>query len=41
MSEAVDLELDEKVSEEKPEEFARAGSEQDSVKGEILGIASI
>ena len=25
MSEAVDLELDEKVSEEKPEEFARAG----------------
>ncbi len=35
MSEAVDLELDEKVEEKKPDEFARAGSEQDSVKGEI------
>ena len=35
MSEAVDLELDEKVEEKRPDEFARAGSEQDSVKGEI------
>jgi cytochrome P450 len=41
MSEAVDLELDEKVSEEKPEEFARAGSEQDSVKGEIPSAYSV
>ena len=35
MSEAVDLEFDENSAEEKPEGFARAGSEQDAVKGEI------
>ena len=41
MSEAVDLELDENSAEEKPEEFARAGSEQDSVKGEIPSAYSV
>ena len=35
MSEAVDVEFDENQAEVKSEGFARAGSEQDAVKGEI------
>ena len=35
MSEAVDIEFDEDKAEVKSEGFARAGSEQDSFKGEI------